>query len=83
MRLWSVQCTKEKLNNIKPHEIIEFFFSNLLASQNQFRLMYEYRYNKYLTELNDDWNQGGGFIYQFFKFDDSVKPIKKILHHGH
>ena len=45
--------------------------------------MYEYRYNKYLTELNDDWNQGGGLICQFFKFDDSVKPIKKILHHGH
>ena len=28
---------ERKLNNIKPHEIIEFFFSNLLASQNQFR----------------------------------------------
>ena len=25
--------------------------------------MYEYRYKKYLTELKDDWNQGGGLIY--------------------
>ena len=38
IRLCSVQCTKEKLNNIKPHEIIEYFFSNLLAFQNQLRV---------------------------------------------